>query len=229
MRVSVFQWVFAGLWMLTAAASPLSAGLITGTGNPIDALPGGTVIDFQSQTAGQYSSLLIDGVTFGGQGGTNGGWLTITPQSAGSFNTTGQYLTNEKHGYQTFTFGFASPVSGFGFNWGGAFNTWTLAAYDSAGDLIESHSLTPVNLGNTGQYYGISASGIARATLASPVAVQRDWVFIDDFTYTTASASPGQTTPAPEPASIVLLGVGLAGLTGIGMRRRARRQPVRNS
>lgn len=198
---------------LLACSSLAQAALISGNGAPDShaALSGGTVIDFDDQAAADYIALTIADVTFSSVDSP----FTIGTDYNGQFNTGGgQSLLN---GFDyvplAFRFDFATTVSAFGFNWGAADFNWTLAAYDSADNLLDSQVIAPTYSSNAQEFFGIAAAGIAYATLMTG---SGDYVFIDNFTY---SSSGGVDVPAPASALLALFA--LAGLAGL--RRQLRR------
>jgi hypothetical protein len=92
----------------------------------------------------------------------------------------------------------------------------TIQAFDAGNNLIDSESAFGTGVG-VGQFFTLSVSDpiIASVAMFQPFAgTSGDGIVIDDFTFDTAVAA------VPEPASIVLLGAGLAGL-GFLRRRRA--------
>lgn len=189
------------------------AALISGYGMPLSdpALTGGTVIDFESQALGIYTALTIGDVTFT----ANNNHLQIDNTYQG-YNQTGIYLDNGTYGNNGFgilTISFASAVNAFGFNWGMAepFAQWTLNAYDSLNNLIDTQILPSTGASNAQEFYGISAIGISSAILSWTG--DYDWVGIDNFTYTSS---------VPEPSTLLLLGSGLLGL-GFFARKRMRK------
>jgi hypothetical protein len=168
---------------------------------------GGTVEDFESAAAGLYDTLTFGNVTITGVDAP----FTIGSAYAGNYNTTGSQSLYNDFDYVPLSikFSFATAVEAFAFNWGAADTDWTLAAYDAASNLLESFVLTPTFGSNAGEYYGISASGIAYATL---IGTSDDYVFIDNFTSTTVA-------PVPVPATFSLLALGLGGLAFMRRRR----------
>lgn len=190
------------------------ATAITGLGAPSSnaALTGGTVIDFEAATAGDYSALTIGNVTFKGVDDS----FRITSDYVGSYNNTGR-LDLDNGPYDStmtysFRFDFASTVNAFAFNWGAADNVWLLSAYDSSNNLLDSLALTATHGSNAGDYFGLTAANIAYATLINQSGDAGDWVMIDNFTHSAAAQ-------VPEPASLALLGLGLAGLAASRKRK----------
>lgn len=191
--------------------------------DPLDpALATGSVIDFGSQPVGTYNSLAIDVVIFTADDKT----FQIGATYSGNYNTSGQYLGNTSTGFSAITFSFSTSVDAFGFNWGGSDTIWTLTAYDSSDNPLESYNLPAVGSSNTGDFFGLAADDIAYATLVQTGSLNQfsflgvaglglslnDEVFIDNFSY----------KPVPEPATMLLLGSGLVGLAGF--RRKFRKK-----
>lgn len=191
------------------ASGIANATFISGVGTTTDhaALTGGTVLDFESTALGTYSSITLGDITFTGVDGH-----LMIDNSYQQYNQTGIYLDNgtySNNGFGTLNIDISGTTDAFGFTWGMAevWATWTLSAYDAANNLIESYVLPSTGSGSAGNYYGISAAGIASATLSW--SGNYDWVAIDNFTYLASSV--------PEPSVLFLMG---AGLMGIGAARR---------
>mgnify|MGYP001605532509 FL=1 len=185
--------------------SSIQASQIISSADP--SLVGGTVIDFESQAAGSYTTLAIGDVTF-----STGEALYISNAYSGNYNTTGQSLQNPygTNSFGTLNINFASSVNAFGFNWGASDTQWTLFAYDSSNTLLESFAL-PITYGsNAGEFYGLAVTGIASATL---IGASGDYIFVDNFTY----------SQVPEPSTLLLLGSGLIGLGYFGRKRMKRK------
>ncbi len=176
-------------------------------------LTGANVIDFEGEAFGTFSSITIDDVTF-----TAADDRHLRIDSSYGYNSTGRYLDNGSygsHGFGTMDMEFAGGTDAFGFNWSMAesWADWTLTAYDAAHTIIESWSLPSTGSSSAGEFFGISASGIATASLSWTG--NYDWISIDNFSYTTEAAS------VPEPSIIALFGAGLVGL-GFARRRKSR-------
>jgi len=168
--------------------------------NADPALAGGSVIDFQSQTLGEYTSLTSGSVNFTALDN----FLRIDNTNAGNYNTQGQYLDNTYSGFRTLVVAFSNPVQAFGFNWAGSDYQWTLTAYDAGHNQLETYNMPMTGDSNAGEFYGIAASNIQYVNLTNIDLA--DWVVIDNFT-----SSAGVV---PLPGSLWLLGSSLLGLGG---------------
>ncbi len=167
---------------------------------------GGQIVTFDSVVGGTYSSYTDGNVTFSADA-----VMYIDNQYMGVYNNFGVNSLHNIYNAPSFgklTFTFTSPVSALGFFWGAADEPWTLSAYDSADALIESYELPVLNGLNNGTFVGISASGIAYATITGS---SGDWVFVDNV----------QTSPVPLPAALPLFSSALIGLGGLARKRKA--------
>jgi len=198
---------------------PAYAGTISTQTTPagaaaIPALSGGSIVDFEPVALGRHTSLTVSGVTFTPEASAA---LYIGTDYAGYYNPSGTSLQNTyaSDAFNTLTIAFASPVNAFGFLWGASDDPWTLSAYDASNNLLESLVLPVTEESNAGDFVGLTATGIASATLVS--STRGDYVFIDNFAFA------GEHTDAsvPEPSSFVLGGAGLL-LVALSRRRMAR-------
>jgi hypothetical protein len=175
--------------------SPIThATLITGTGgDTLAAIGGGELITFDG-LQGNYNSLVTSGVTF-----TSSGPFSIDTSYSGSYNTTGVHLTDQDSA--SFTFDFTNTVTNFAFVHGATDYVTTITGWNG-GNIVESHNFQNSNASNDGMFVGLSNnSGFTHATLTMS---SSDYIFIDNFSYS--------ATSVPEPLSIALLGLGLAGI-----------------
>lgn len=193
--------------MLSAISTMAYGSPITTSADP--SLAGGTVIDFESQSLGSFSSLTIGNVVFSGN-------LTLSNDSNGMYVPPASVFLDNRSGGD-FTFDFISNVSAFGLKVGATNDTQYLRAYDSSNNLLETvvipDQVSTSPFPYTG-FYGISLGSdlISKVVLTGNNA---DWIVTDDFTY----KSGGESTPVPEPGTMMLLGIGIAGLAIYGKRR----------
>jgi hypothetical protein len=183
--------------LLAAASVSAFASPITSSGDP--ALSGSTLIDFSSVAVGDYTSLVLPGVTINGIGspmtvcdGCGGG--------GGSFGDVGRSLQNTGGSPISFDLLFDNAVSAFGIIGGALNNGWTYTAYDSSNNVIETLNINDPCCG--GFFHGIAHDGIKRVNLNG----SGDWVVFDNLQFV---AAPAQV---PEPLSLSLFGIGFAGL-----------------
>lgn len=178
-----------------------ATSIITNSNDPI--LSGSTLIDFESVAAGDYASFNTNGVTFSGD---NSSTLTVcTGCGGGVFGDTGKSLNNRNG--NNFTITFDNLVSAWGIQ-GGAFNVgWSYIAYDSSHNVLLNDTFANSCCGPF--FDGIAANGIKSINLIS----NGDWVVFDNMKY----VSQGSSSSVPEPATVSLIGLGLAGMA---IRRR---------
>jgi len=169
-----------------------------------------TVIDFESAAPGAYNNLTIGDVTFS----TNGSeMLYINSDYAGQFNTENQSLQNtySSDAFNTLNISFSNVVNNFGFNFGASDEIWTLSAFDMSNNLLSSIDIPVLSASNAGDFFSISSSGIASATLSTTST--GDYVFVDNFTVS--------AIPEPSTYALMLGGLGLVGFMAARKRKQA--------
>ena len=198
------------LALFVALAVPMKAhaALLSGFGDPLTAIPGGSQETFDSAVPGTYSSFTAsNGVTITPDQGV----LYIDNAYSGSYNNPGQSLHNCycSDSFGALTFNLSGPASAFAFNFGASDQSWTLSAYDSSNTLLESDSVGPTFSSNAGDFFGISTgvSNIAKVTLTG---ASSDYVFVDNVT----------VSAVPLPGSVGMFGSALLGLVGFAGTRR---------
>lgn len=196
--------------LMLACAGAAEATPILGTsgfGAPV--VPGtNTVISFNDQVDGSFGSMSLGGFTFSGIGGV----LRFSNQFPDQFNGRGaRYLDNNAGQTAGLRIDFNGILDAFAFNWGASDVPWTLTAFDAFGNILESMTTPVTHASNAGDYIGFAHAGMAYITLTASSA--GDWIFLDNFTFATQQV--------PEPGSLAVLGLGLAGLAGLRRRKSA--------
>jgi len=204
--------------LCTGLVKPGHAALLSGFGGSLTApaLVLGTTIDFDAGPTGSFSAIAFGPVKFVGVGAP----FLIGSLYAGQYNTVNNSIESSYSAPfllpNVYEFNFATPVVAFAFNFGAADNEWRIDAFDSGNALIETYFVTQNSNSNAGDYFGIAAADIARATITDMLDnyPNGDEVFIDDFRYTFESV--------PEPSTLMFAAGALACLAAWSWRRHRR-------
>ena len=182
-----------------------------------------SVVDFQAQAANHGgnltgipdSPLTIGIATFTG-GELRDGLINFPADETGVYASEGLFGSGETN---PLVIAFATPVQGFSLlvaNGDSQNQTYTVS--DNVGDSTTFTLALSGSLSNPARTVSLPGAGITSVLITS--ANTDFWNFaIDDVTFTVAAP-----TAAPEPASGLLLAMGLVGLLGYGWRR-SRFQP----
>ncbi len=184
------------------------AALLAGFGGSQSApeLVVGTTIDFDGGPTGSFSAITLANVKFIGVDGP----FLIGSLYSGQYNTVNNSIESSYSAPfllpSVYEFEFTTPVTAFAFNFGAADNQWRIDAFDSGNALIETYFITQNSNSNAGDYFGIAAVDISRATMTDMLDnyPNGDEVFIEDFRYTFEEV--------PEPGTFVLAAAAFAGL-----------------
>ncbi len=196
---------------LARAASIFSPGSLT---------PGFSTIDFESIPTGTLfpapGTFSVGPVTFSS---TAGQALRITGTFAfPGADPAGNHLSPSSGTFgdvHPLRFDFASPVAEFLVTWiDPNFANNFLHAYSTSGTLLESVEV-PATGSGTSAFAGIVRPSQDISYVVTQVA-PGDLYLLDNVRY-------GAMAVVPEPQSVVLLATGIAGMLGLGWRRRAKR------
>ncbi len=214
MAKMTFARAVASLSLVLASASVLPAQTITSALDP--KLTGSSRVDFESGVTGLFNVGTWNGVTFSTP--RQGEAFHVDGSYAGDYNSRDRYSLQNQYDLPTFSLlniDFNGPVSAFGFLWGASDDQWTLSAFDSGDNLLSSYMLPITKGSNAGDFVGLwsSTANIVRAELTGP---SSDYIFVDNLDFVAS------TSTVPEPASVILLGGGLAALLFAARRRTQR-------
>ena len=204
MKSTLAKSILIMIFLLAFAADATYATFISSASDP--ALTGAAIIDFDSLSLGNFSTMTLGNVTFSDAGT---GDLRIADYTEGGvFGTTGHELST-RYAQGSFNIDFTSAVSAFGMIWGAADGAWTMKLFNSSNTLLDTIAIAA----QTSPYIGFIGASDNLISHVEMVGAYADWVKIDNFAYVT-----GQ--PIPEPATMFLLGSGLVGIAGFRRKNR---------
>jgi hypothetical protein len=206
---------FLAICLATLLTSTAHAAIISGTGGSASApeLAGGTTVGFDSLAPGTFASVTDGAVTISGLGPP----ITVGADQAGFYNTVGRSVTNgSDRDPDAFRIDFASPVTAFAFNFGASDSSWSLSAFDSNDNVVDTMVILPVLTSNAGDYFGLSGGDISYVILIDMFTSSQigDQVFIDNVTYVAGDST------IPEPATLAIWSLGALSCAFAAYRRR---------
>lgn len=168
-------------------------------------------VDFSSYADGTPLSS-VNGITLSLVGGPGPTGVPVTGFGGVTNSTTGAYPTAT-----VLDFTFASSVSNVSFTFDnlgtgdtGGRGDSLFRAFDANGKLLETGSLNDAS----GDTFSLTSSGIRELQFDNRTGGDDNWIFAVDTIQATTTAQ------TPEPSSLALLGLGIAGAAGYGWRRK---------
>ena len=200
------------LWRVLVAVSTL--GLATAT-----AVEGATLVNFNSQSGGGFTHYTEAGATFAPVGGGTFEFATTPNGTVG--------LVGSGNPHQLLRADIAGGASDVAVDIGD-FNAdpdgLLLQAFSSLDVLLASATLATLGTDESMHPLLVSAPNIAYVIFGSEApSADGSSVYADNFAFTAAAGDSDSLTPLPEPATMILFGLGVAGI-GAVLARKQRRQ-----
>lgn len=155
-----------------------------------------SIIDFSSVTQGVYPQFVVDDITFTAIGGTE--LLRISSEYSGSYGMTGVYFDNDESRTPTIRVDFSSTTDIFGFRWGAHDDPWTLTAYDSSDQILESRVLPRVD--SYTSFYGLATPGTKYFIITH---MGGDYILFDDLYYSSSILAFDKSANTPNQSAIL--------------------------
>lgn len=201
----------AAMFLLLAATTGTHAAVITYADRASfdAAVPGTTLVDFETTSASLASSVTVGDVTFSQAGGR----LYVFTPSAYSTNGS-RYLNHNNNGSPDVVVTFATPVTAVGFdlgylfNWGNSPEAGEFEIALSSGDVVSASAPEWYNSVVTGATLTFVGFVLDTPITSFVIGDPSDGTAIDNFAFATSSV------PVPEPSSLALLALGAVGLAG---------------
>ena len=195
--ILIFIFVFLSFDQNKVKEDELSG---TGGASTNNVLDSGITVDFEDGDTCDgptcSSSVTFENVTFSSLGSTN---IRLINVRAGTYNMTGTYMDNRyQRNFPDFKIEFSEPVKAFGFTFGSVFglNTYTLKAYDTNSNLLETITIeSPAFSGsrsssaNNYEYTGISRDTADISYVNVESTSSGSWFMWDNFIYVSGSTS----------------------------------------